>query len=180
MKLSTKIAIGTIAAAAIAVVTPGGVRWAKDRQMRNIQKAARADLDLLLRAEREFHRERGFYTTDLGSLPFKQKDLKSVLYKFGFTSPSGPDLRGPASLDPDRADIGRLKSSRPDLEIALSPATKLESIDFATLSRFCPDCTATAEEFKAVAAANLDDDAVLDVWTIDSRGQIRHLIDDLR
>jgi hypothetical protein len=31
-----------------------------------------------------------------------------------------------------------------------------------------------------IAAANLDDDSILDVWTIDQTGKIEHLIDDLK
>jgi hypothetical protein len=187
-----------------------GCEWARSRQVRAIQMSAPADLELLLRAEQEYRAQLGSFTTDLGSLPLKRKDLKSVLYKFGFTVPARekPGPRAPAALDPGRMDLDLLRASRPDIEIEYSPTTKLSAIDFARLAAFCPDCTATATKFKAIAAADLSDGAsgrawagasgrpasevgkragegastgqVLDLWTIDQSGTVHHLVDGLR
>jgi hypothetical protein len=174
----------------------GGSEWAKNRQMRAIQSAVKADLLLVAEAEKRFHEKNGFYTTDLKALNLWPK---RVLYAFGFVKPSGPQTittpTGDQSLDPELRTIGRLAARRsddavakakadpsykPDAPILLSPLTKIAAIDFVRLISFCPDCTAGKDSFKLIAAADLDSDPVLDVWTIDQDGNIRHMIDDLQ
>lgn len=173
----------------------GGSEWAKNRQLRAIQTVARADLLLVADAEKQFHEKHGFYTTDLKALNLWPK---RVLYAFGFVKPSSASsvetANGSESLDPEMRTIGRLAARRaedaiakaksnptykPDAPILLSPLTKVAAVDFDRLISFCPDCTATKNTFKLIAAADLDSDPVLDVWTIDQNGTIRHLIDDL-
>lgn len=179
----------------------GGANWAKQRQLKAIQVAVRADLDLVFQAQQKFFKEHGFYTTDLKAL-----DLwpKRVLYAFGFVKAASfkeatdgttagsignlkwnPEMRTITLLAAQRAQdaIDKAKSDpgyKPDPPIILSPMTEVKSIDFDRLISFCPDCTATKSTFKMVAAANLDSDPVLDVWTIDQAGTIQHLIDDLK
>lgn len=179
----------------------GGSEWARVRQLRATQMVARADLELVAEAEKRFHEAHGFYTTDLKALNLWPK---RVLYAFGFVKPSAhsaaqlattglPD--GVTALNPELRTIARLAEQRatdavakakadptykPDAPIILSPITKISSIDFDRLVSFCPDCTATKDTFKVIAAADLDADPVLDVWTIDQTGTIRHLIDDLK
>ena len=179
----------------------GGAGWAKQRQLKAIQVAVRADLDLVFQAQQKFYKEHGFYTTDLKALELWPK---RVLYAFGFvkaasfkeatdgvTSSSmgdskwNPEMRTIAMLAAQRSQdaIDKAKSDpgyKPDAPIILSPMTQVKSIDFDRLISFCPDCTATKTTFKMVAAANLDSDPVLDVWTIDHTGAIQHLIDDLK
>jgi hypothetical protein len=179
----------------------GGAGWAKQRQLKAIQVAVRADLDLVFQAQQKFYKEHGFYTTDLKALELWPK---RVLYAFGFvkaasfkeatdgvTSSSmgdskwNPEMRTIAMLAAQRSQdaIDKAKSDpgyKPDAPIILSPMTQVKSIDFDRLISFCPDCTATKTTFKMVAAANLDSDPVLDVWTIDQTGTIQHLIDDLK
>ena len=179
----------------------GGAGWAKQRQLKAIQVAVRADLDLVFQAQQKFYKEHGFYTTDLKALELWPK---RVLYAFGFvkaasfkeatdgvTSSSmgdskwNPEMRTIAMLAAQRSQdaIDKAKSDpgyKPDAPIILSPMTQVKSIDFDRLISFCPDCTATKTTFKMVAAANLDSDPVLDVWTIDQTGAVQHLIDDLK
>jgi len=161
----------------------------------NMQRAAQADLELLARAQRAFHDQFGFFTTDLASLQLRPK---YVFYKFGFLQPSqdsaeslgltavadealAPEKqRNPLSkLDPKVLNVQLLKAARPDIPLHLSELTQLESIDWESLARYCEDCTASKESFKAIAAANLDDDADLDVWTIDQDLKLTHVFDDL-
>ncbi len=164
-------------------VAAGVTGWYKyylgDQNRGNIQKASRADLDLVLQAERSFQRRFGFFTTDMVSLGVASK---YTFYKLGFVKPLSIE-GGMAPVDghdPSRMDLDAVKKARPDLDIAYSSWTKLDEIDMAALARFCPDCTATATTFRALAAANLDDDPELDVWAIDHEGKIEHLNDDLR
>ncbi len=171
----------------------GGAGWAKQRQLKAIQVVARADLELVLQAQKKFFEQHGFYTTDLKALELWPK---RVLYAFGFVKPASfkeatedpkwnPEMRTIAQLAAERAQdaIEKAKADRsykPDPPIILSPITQVKTIDFDRLISFCPDCTATKTTFKMVAAANLDNDPVLDVWTIDQTGAIQHLIDDLK
>ena len=160
-----------------------GCSWAKDRQLRGIQASARADLELVRTAEEAYRAQYGNYTTDFGSLPFKRKDLKSILYKFGFTSAmaAGPGIKSPAAADFSRTDLDRLKASRPDVELGYSPTTGLEKIDFTRAAALCSDCTVTdgGHLFKAIAVALLGDARGLDAWTIDEKGDVRHVRDGL-
>lgn len=161
----------------------GGSRWAKQRQMRGIQYTVKADLDLVLQAELKFKSQNGFYTTDLNALEIRPK---KVLYAFGFVKPATfPEARSKPEWNPETRTITRLVEEMKNekkwaAEIGLSPVTGARTIDFDRLASFCPDCSATPDHFKLVAAANLDDDAVLDVWTVDETGAIRHVLDDLQ
>jgi hypothetical protein len=153
--------------------------WAKMHPT-SIQTAARADLDLLRKAEDAFRERNGIYTTDIVSLSLEPK---FVYYKFGFVTPATPNteaLNFPEPLQPERSDLDALKSAKPKLELEYAEETKLTSIKISELTNFCSDCTATKDTFKAIAAANLDDDPDLDIWTIDQTGTVTHIQDDLK
>ena len=185
-----------ITVAGVVWAATGGAGWAKLRQQKAVQMAAKADLLLVADAQKEFFKTHGFYTTDLKALNLWPK---RVLYAFGFVKPASfkeatVGASGTESWNPEMRTITRLAKQRaedaiekakndpnfkPDAPIVLSPMTGIKDIDFNRLISFCPDCTATKTTFKAIAAANLDKDPVLDVWTIDQDGNIRHVIDDL-
>ena len=150
--------------------------------MRAIQAGAKADLQLLAEAQAAFRKEYGFYSSDLGSLPFRRKDLKNVLYKFGFIAVKAPPVGAklPIVYDPSRIDLDALRAARKDIVIGYSDATRIETVDLKSLAAAFPDCVAGDSSFKAIAAANLDDDADLDVWTLDSAGNLVHANDDLK
>ncbi|MBL6991130.1 MAG: hypothetical protein ISR65_15195 [Bacteriovoracaceae bacterium] len=50
----------------------------------------------------------------------------------------------------------------------------------ALFKRFCSDCFANKERFKAVAIGNIDSDPTIDVWTIDDRKSLIHVVNDLK
>jgi hypothetical protein len=154
----------------------GGARKFAERQRHALQSAAEMDLKDLAKKENEFHERHGTYTTDLFALGIAPK---SVIYKFGFVTPAAEQLPDGEIHVPARKDLDALKSARPELNIKYSSATKLDEITFDQLAPYCPDCTATVMTFKAIAAANLDDDPDLDIWTIDQSGALRHIVDDL-
>lgn len=174
----------------------GGAKWAKDRQLLAIQIGARADLELVAQAQKRFFDLHGFYTTDLKALNLWPK---RVLYAFGFVTPAAfdeaktgpngevwnPELRTIARLAVQRAEDAIAKATadpnfKPDAPILLSPMTRVKDIDLDALSSLCPDCTATKSAFKIMAAADLDGDEELDVWTMDQAGTIVHVQDDLQ
>ena len=43
----------------------------------------------------------------------------------------------------------------------------------------CPDCGMDDEKFKIVALGNVDKDETLDVWTMDEKNNLVHLVNDL-
>jgi hypothetical protein len=148
------------------------------QKIERIQLAAKADLDVLLLAQKSFRARYGQYTTDLAGLGI---DPKYVYYKFGFTVPmAGGAGQAIPGHDPARMDLDRLKKSKPDLSLYFSEQTGLENIRVAELGHLCAECTATPETFKALAVANLDDDPTLDVWTVDQEGTYEHLVDDVK
>jgi hypothetical protein len=168
-------AIGSILAIGL-VIAPTFGRSLHQRQIAMVQQAVLTDLHLILDKEREFYAKNGFYTTDLKSLGIS---AKKVLYKFGFVAPSEVIAERP-ELNPEIKDLDALKAALPDMPMDFSPLTRLNAIKFDRLTSYCMDCTATLTRFKAIAAANLDDDPVLDVWTIDEQGAISHVINDLK
>lgn len=178
------VGAGLIALVVVIVIGAigGGARWAKARQMRAIQQVAAADLQLIVDAEKRFFEEHGIYTTDLAALKILPK---KVLYSFGFvTAAKFPEALQQPEWHPETRTIVRLVDSMAGdtkwaEHIGLSPATGVRAVDFDRLISYCPDCTATKAGFKAVAAANLDDDPVLDVWTVNEKNEIRHVLDDL-
>ncbi|MCM2281963.1 MAG: hypothetical protein NDI61_08975 [Bdellovibrionaceae bacterium] len=150
-----------------------------DHNRDQIQKGARADLDLILKAERAFKSQFGFYTTDLVLLGIEPK---YVFYKIGFLKPLDISAvaQPPEKHDPTRMNLDLVKKTKPQARIAYSPQTRLETIDFSTLASLCTDCTATGTTFRAIAVANLDEDPELDVWTVDQEGTFQQLADDLQ
>lgn len=148
-------------------------------QIHNVQMAAKADLQLMLEAEKTFYSQYQTYTTDMNALAVAPK---SVLYKIGFVTPAVnlPKIESPAFTHrPELKDYDALKAAIPKLQIAYSPLTKLSEISINDLGKYCADCTAHKDGFRAIAAANLDDDADLDIWTIEQSGTIVHVRDDL-
>ena len=179
-------ALGSAIILGMLMAVPACNNWMHERQARGAQTTARADLDLIFRRETDFKTKNGFYTTDLAALSLYMPKQLMVLYKFGFvaqtndagkkaTALSGEEI----TLDPSRSNLDLLKKALPKLEVFLSGMTKLDDFDFSNMGSYCADCTATADRFKAVAAANLDNDPTLDVWTIDQNGVVVHVVDDL-
>ena len=131
---------------------------------------------MLAQAEDKFKATYGFYTTDLIAMHLTPK---TALSKFGFSYASEPHPEV-QNLDNTRKDLDAVKAAIPRLEINYSPVTRLDAIDFAKATVYCPDCTATATTFRAMAITNLDDDADLDIWTIDQNKKLVHVNNDLK
>ena len=178
--------VGTAIILGMLMAVPACNNWMHERQARGAQTTARADLDLIFRRETDFKTKNGFYTTDLAALSLDMPKQLIVLYKFGFVTPSGDAGKKATSLhgdemviDPSRSNLDALKKAMPALEVFQSGMTKLDDFDFSSMASYCTDCTATADRFKAIAAANLDNDPTLDIWTIDQNGVVTHVVDDL-
>jgi hypothetical protein len=162
-----------LAMAAGLVLLPAWGKNLRQRELVMIQRSAVVDLKLIYDQEHLYKSLHGYYTTDLNSLGIAPK---RVLYKFGFLEKSSDVHDG---VDPSILDLDQLKARFPRLELEYSAMTQLEQIRLRSLASLCSDCTATVDHFRAIAAANLDNDPELDVWTIDQDGQITHLVNDI-
>ena len=179
-------AVGAAILLGLIMAVPACNKFMLQRQTYAIQTAVRADLQYMVDRENDFFQKNGFYTTDLEGLSLDAPKKLIVLYKFGFVSAA---KESPAKavaldghefdLDPTRKDLDALMKVSPKLEIVYSPTTRLDTVDFGKLGSYCADCTATKNSFKMIAAANLDEDPVVDVWTVDEKGVVTHVIDDL-
>jgi hypothetical protein len=179
-----------VAAAAVAaglllimiMAVPAWTDFMKERQTRALTQAVFVDLKMMADKQAAFHQVYGFYTTDLNAIGVTPK---MVIYKVGFVKASTHEFELHAdkarelNLDPGVKDLDLLKKAIPKLKMEYSPLTRLDAIDISSLASHCPDCTATATGFKAMAAANLDEDADLDIWTIDEKGQMVHVVKDV-
>src|SRR5688572_3562483 len=88
--------------------------WAK-KHPSAIQYAARADLDLVRRAEESFRGRYGTYTTDLGALAVQPK---FTYYKVGFVQAAAGvgELNLPEPHRPEVMDFDALKAAKPKLK----------------------------------------------------------------
>lgn len=183
------VIFAAVAAAAILgllMAVPSCTKFMRQRQIYATQAAASADLQLIIHRENDFFQKNGFYTTDLEGLSLDAPKKLVVLYKFGFVR-AGADAPAKAialdghefEVDSNRKDLDALLKVSPKLEIVYSPVTQLDTVEFGKLSSYCQDCTATKNSFKLIAAANLDEDPTLDIWTIDEKGVITHVVNDL-
>ena len=169
--------IGLLFVGGLLVLLSGGSNWLANRQVFSIQRVARADLLLMYEAQRQFFNENGHYTTDMKALRIFPK---KVMFAFGFTKPADfPKELARAGAEPSVDNIVKLGEAL-KLDFGYSTMTKVREISWSDLATVCPDCTATETTYKVIAAANLDKDEQLDIWTIDQDGHIDHLKDDLR
>jgi hypothetical protein len=179
-------AVGAAVLLGLLMAVPSCNKFMRQRQVFAIQSAARADLQFMIDRENDFFQKNGFYTTDLEGLSLDAPKKLVVLYKFGFVR-AGSDAPAKAialdghefTVDSARKDLDALLKVSPKLEVVYSPTTQLDTVEFGKLGSYCQDCTATKNSFKLITAANLDEDPVLDVWTVDEKGIITHVVNDL-
>jgi hypothetical protein len=155
-------------------VFAGGKDYFRERQRISLQLGVALDLDDMVQAQARFRAKNGGFTTDLVALGLTPKNL---IYKIGFLEPSSDPVEW--GTQPARMNHDEVLRLAPEIEMKLSPISKLAEIEFAKLRSYCGDCRVLGEAFRALAVANLDDDATLDVWTVDQTGARRHLINDL-
>lgn len=143
------------------------------------QTEAKTSLSMAYTGEKMFMAEWNVATSDLTSIGVGAFDEGSPeatqRYHIGFAQPAVAqwDVIGidASSHDPSRSDTEKLgRKLKEDL-----------GAPFATLAaQHCPDCVVEGENFKIVAIGNIDQDADVDVWTIDQDRKIEHVVDDLQ
>lgn len=151
----------------------------EERLIEIVRSDIKTVLSSIAVAEKTVKEDIGRFTTDLKYLGFLNK---SIIFsaKFGFLSTfdAGSQMEGenPSLMNTDELVKFDKDSDGREHEYGATA----EEIDFATLISFCHDnCTANEDIFEIIAAANLDEDTTYDVWTINEKNELKHLVDDL-
>lgn len=142
---------------------------------------AKTNLSGIFTAEKAFHGEYGFYTTDLVAMDWAPDGTPHYVYGFAAASSVTKDEHI-ADLDPTRRTTldARVIGDR------RYGVAKMQTLDGRALTdedvqRLAPAATATTNAFLAFAIGDIDDDGReerLDVWTIDQGRSLQVLAND--
>lgn len=146
-----------------------------------IRSEMKLSLSGIYAAQRAFFTESGRYTTDfdvMGWMPTVQKLSAKVGFLYPFQPPQDEFNDRPDRFDTDQLVESSLSYEDPDSHF--SYAESATDVSMRSLGSFCEaSCSADANHFEVIAAANLDDDEELDVWRINDRKELTHVFDDL-
>ncbi len=120
------------------------------------------------------------YSSDLGHLGYLPAE-GTLKAKFGFLEPYTPKGGINPNEDPTRASSDAFTALRDDDG---DPVYQYDEYSrgalLAKYDRYCTDrCSVRDDGFELISAFNLDNDETLDVWIIDHRKNLRHVVDDL-
>jgi hypothetical protein len=145
------------------------------------RKFIRATLSGLYTAQAAYFAEFDRYSSDLGHIGYLPAE-GTIKARFGFLEPFTPSGGLNTNEDPSRSNSDSfiaLKDDSGDAIYQYDEYSKPASL--AKYERYCDNrCTVTADQFELISAFNLDADETLDVWIIDSRKNIRHVVDDTK
>lgn len=146
-----------------------------------IRNEIRMSLINVYAAEESFFTENGRYSTDLRILAWSPND-PSMAAQIGFVRSFDPPdrLQGEdlffLNTDQFVAESFDNESGRSAYHYAKSA----EGFSLRMLESSCKvSCGASTTGFEVLGAANLDDDDVLDVWRMNEKREMEHVIDDL-
>lgn len=153
----------------------------KLERARRIRAEIKISLSGLYAAERAFFTEAGRYSTDfdvVGWMPTSQKLSAKVGFLYPYQPPLDEYRDRMDRFDTDQAVEASKTFEDPDSHMSYQDSAI--GVSMRSLGSYCEtNCTADANGFEAIAAANLDDDDELDVWRINDRKELVHLFDDL-
>lgn len=136
------------------------------------QSEAKTNLSGLFTAEKAFHGEYGFFTTDLSFANWAPDG--SPLYVYGFAIPSEKvsTLEG---HDPTRSD-----TADPRVRLDRYSSSKMRDLAGRPFTgRDLPvNATATRDTFLAVAVGDIDSSDGYDIWAIDEKRRLHNLSND--
>lgn len=146
-------------------------------EVERIRTEMKISLAVLYAAQKSFWAETGRYSTDLKAVGFTTQG-KELWSKLGFLSPySPPEILGkedPRVMDTDSLFRESDPAKAPRLRFTARP------VDLGSLARFCRQgCTATADQFEIIAAAQLMEGYPPDVWLITEKKTIRSVSNGL-
>ena len=148
---------------------------------KSLQSEAKTNLSGIFNAEKAFHGEYGFYTTDLVALNWTPDGAPHYVYGFAAPSTVTKDEQI-ADLDPTRRTTLDPRVIGPN-RYAVVKMQPLDGRAFTDedVQRLAPAATATSNAFLAFAIGDIDDDRKeekFDVWSIDQNRQLQWLAND--
>lgn len=145
------------------------------------QKSIRSTLSALYTAQVAYFAEYNRYSSDLGHIGFLPPD-GTIKARFGFLESYTPNGGLNSNEDPARSSSDAFISLKDDDgESIYSYDEYSRHASLAKYERYCENrCSVTADQFELISAVNLDGDETLDVWIIDSRKNLRHVVDDTK
>jgi hypothetical protein len=149
-----------------------------ENAIQDIRSQMKSSLSEIFTAQKAFHIENGRYSTDLMALkwPPSQAEMK---FKIGFVQAfSGQTEQNENSQILDSDSFQTEKNQEGE---AYNYSVTADGIRLADLVRFCQHgCSAEDENFEAIAAANLDNDATLEIWLMNSNKEVIQVTDDTK
>ncbi len=129
---------------------------------------AKTNLQVLHALQSDYLNNNNRYTDNLVEIQFNQIVEPNALYryKYGFVKKSKSPHQLPDYSNSDQ--FGTIKHH-----------DFIKDIPFESFYHHCPDCIVTPKTFKAMAVGNVDDDPTLDIWTINHKKELVHLLNDL-
>lgn len=166
------VGVGVIGILA-AIAVPNFLKF----QCKSLQAEAKTNLRGLYIAEKSFHAEYGYYTSDLNAINWQPFSRPRYIYGFYYPLEDAPS-NGPADHDVDRSDTTHddvLAKGGYDNSLAMT-----KNGDALTLDELPEDSYVERNEFVAAAVGDVKADSFnsLDIWTIDQDGNVVNVEDD--
>ena len=130
------------------------------------QSEAKTGLASAAKALTVYRADHNYFTDDLGRIGWSPDGAPT--YIIGFTTDGLPAASG-------RNDTAELKASGLG---SFTTGRMVDGFGNPLTDGSLPAAPAAALAFTLGAAGNLDDDAALDLWTLDDSGELTHLADD--
>jgi hypothetical protein len=146
--------------------------------IQEIRMQMKTSLAEIFTAQKAYHIEKGRYSTDLLALQWTPPDA-DMKFKLGFVQAfSGETEQNENSRILDTDSFQTEKTQAGDV---YSYSVTADGIRLADLVRYCQHgCSAEDENFEAIAAANLDSDATLEIWLMNSNKEVIQVTDDTK
>ncbi|MDZ4082840.1 MAG: hypothetical protein U1E10_07890 [Bdellovibrionales bacterium] len=145
------------------------------------RKSIRATLSGIYTAQAAYFAEYDRYSSDLGHIGYLPAE-GTIKARFGFLEPHTPSGGLNPNEDPSRSNsdaFTELKDDDGETVYQYDDYSRRASL--AKYERYCDNrCSVSNSQFELISAVNLDSDETLDVWIIDSRKNIRHVVDDTK
>ncbi|HEY8280797.1 MAG TPA: hypothetical protein VIH99_14295 [Bdellovibrionota bacterium] len=152
-----------------------------DSEVSKVRSDMKISLAAIYGAQKSFYSEYHRYSTDLRQIGYSPESPQKLSFKTGFLAPFYPQNLNKTEDPRFRSFDDYVESDRSTPDQGIHYANGAESLDLSSAQHFCKQgCTADAEHFEVITAANLDNDPDLDVWILSETKTIVHVFDDLK
>lgn len=152
-----------------------------EQEIAERRSSIRATLAGIYTAQAAYFAEYDRYSSDLGHIGYFPAE-GTIKARFGFLEPYTPNGGLNSNEEPSRSSSDAFIALRDDDgEIVYQYDDYSRDASLAKYERYCDNrCAVSDDQFELISAVNLDSDETLDVWIIDSRKTIRHVVDDTK